>query len=201
MLYAEHGLTLDVRDWAAWIGVAHSHNLALADRHRVLAGVAGAGYDPDTVNTRRHAHYAQAIRALVPLPGVVPLLDALSAEGIPAAVASNSDRDWVDRVLQITGLAGRFAAIATADEVARPKPAPDVYLLAARRLNIPPAQCAAFEDSPRGLAAAHAAGMVTVAVPSALTHHLDWAQAHQLVQTLEDVTPDLLRRAFPATAP
>jgi len=195
MLYAEHGLTLDVRDWAALVGAAKGHELA--DWHRVLAQAAGPGYDRAAINARRQAHYAQAIETLAPLPGVVALLDALSDARIPAAVASNSERAWVDRVLGITGLAGRFGAIATADEVQHPKPAPDVYLLAARRLNIPPAQCIAFEDSPRGLAAAHAAGMVTVAVPSALTRHLDWAQAHHLVQTLEEVTPESLRRAFP----
>ena len=194
MLYAEHGLALDVREWAARIGVAKGHDLA--DWHQALAQAVGPAYDPDAVTKRRQAHYARAMQTLTPMPGVVALLDALAGEGIPAAVASNSERGWVDRVLQITGLAGRFAAIATADEVARPKPAPDVYLLAARRVGIPPSQCIAFEDSPRGLAAAHAAGMGTVAVPSALTRHLDWAQAHHLVQTLEEITPETLRRAF-----
>ncbi len=194
MLYAEHGLMLEVRDWAALIGVAKGHTLA--DWHQALAARVGPAYNRDAITKRRQAHYAQAMQTLAPMPGVVALLNALAAEGIPTAVASNSERAWVDRVLEITGLAGRFQAIATADEVAQPKPAPDVYLLAARRLNIAPAQCIAFEDSPRGLAAAHAAGMGTVAVPSALTRHLDWAQAHHLVQTLENVTPALLRRAL-----
>jgi len=193
-LYAEHGLTLDVRDWAALIGVAKGHDLA--DWHQALAASVGPAYDRDAVTARRQAHYARAMQTLAPMPGVVALLDALALEGIPAAVASNSERGWVERVLGITGLAGRFAAIATADEVARPKPAPDVYLLAAQRLNIPPACCIAFEDSPRGLAAAHAAHMVTVAVPSALTRHLDWAQAHHLAETLETVNLELLRGAF-----
>jgi len=196
MLYAEQGLTLDVREWAALIGVAKAHDLA--DWHRALAQAVGPTYNPEAVSARRQAHYADAMRTLAPMPGVVALLHALAEEGIALAVASNSERAWVDQVLAMTGLAGRFAAIATADEVAQPKPAPDVYLLAAQRLGVHPAHCAAFEDSPRGLASAHAACMVTVAVPSALTRHLDWAQAHHLVQTLEEVTPGLLRRVFPA---
>lgn len=196
MLYDEQGLTLDVRDWAALIGVAKGHDLA--DWHRALAQAVGPTYDPEAVTARRRAHYAQAMQTLTPLPGVVALLDALAGEGIPCAVASNSERVWVDQVLSITGLSGRFNAIATADEVAHPKPAPDVYLLAAQRLHIPPVHCVAFEDSPRGLAAAHAAGMTTMAVPSALTRHLDWAQAHHSVRTLEDVNLELLRRAFQA---
>jgi len=194
LLYNEHGLTLDVRDWAKLIGVAKGHELA--DWHRALAEVAGPNYDRAAVQARRQAHYAAAIARLVPMPGAVALLDALADAGVPCAVASNSDRGWVDRVLGITGLAGRFAALATADEVAHPKPAPDVYRLAARRLGAAPAECAAFEDSPRGLAAAHAAGMVTVAVPTALTRHLDWAQAHHLVESLEAVSVPMLQDAL-----
>ncbi len=194
MLYDEHGLTLDLQDWAARIGIAKGHDLA--DWHEALAQVVGPAYDRDATAKRRQAHYARAMQTLTPMPGVISLLDALADEGIPSAVASNSERAWVDRVLQITGLTGRFAAIATADEVNSPKPAPDVYLLAAHRLAILPAQCLAFEDSPRGIAAAHAAGMLTVAVPTALTRHLDWAQAHHLLQTLEEATPETLRRAF-----
>lgn len=191
-IYDAHGLTLDVRDWAQLIGVAKGHELA--DWHAALAKVVGETYDRDAVQAQRVAHYRAAIEALTPMPGVLALLGALEEADIPCAVASNSERTWVERVLAITGLAGRFAVVATADEVANPKPAPDVYLLAARRLNVLPQECAAFEDSPRGLASAHAAGMVTVAVPTALTRHLDWSQAHVLVRTLEDVTLDALQR-------
>jgi len=73
-------------------------------------------------------------------------------------------------------------------------PAPDVYLLAAERLGVAPTHCAAFEDSPRGLQAAHAAGMFTVAVPTALTRHLAFEQAHHLVESLEYLTLDKLRQ-------
>ena len=193
VLYAEHGLTLALADWAETIGVAKGHELI--DWHAPLAEAVGPAYDRDAAQARRRAHYQSAIEALTPMPGAVALLDALAAEGIPCAVASNSERVWVDRVLAITGLAGRFAAIATADEVAHPKPAPDVYLLAAERLGLPPQACAAFEDSPRGLAAAHAAGLWTVAVPTGLTRHLDFAQAHHLVESLEQLTPNDLRSA------
>ena len=128
------------------------------------------------------------------MPGVLALLDALDEAQIPCAVASNSDRPWVDRVLTIAGLTGRFQTIATADEVEHPKPAPDVYLLAASRLGVPAQRCAAFEDSPRGLAAAHAAGMFTVAVPTALTRHFAFEQAHHIVESLEKLALKDLRR-------
>lgn len=191
-IYEEQGLHLPVALWAQNIGLAKGHDLP--DWHAPLAERVGPAYDREATQARKRAHYQFAIGRLTPMPGILALLDALDGENIPCAVASNSERAWVDRVLDITSLAPRFRAIATADEVARPKPAPDVYLLAAERLGVAPTHCVAFEDSPRGLAAAHAAGMFTVAVPTALTRHLDFAQAHHLVESLEHLTLDELRR-------
>ena len=190
-IYEEHGLPFPIESWAQTVGLAKGHQVQ--DWHAPLAARVGPAYDRDAVQSRRRAHYAAAIDALRPMAGVVALLDALAANHIPCAVASNSDRDWVERVLTLTGLRPRFFVLATADEVARPKPAPDVYLLAAQRLGVAPAGCVAFEDSPRGLAAAHAAGMHTVAVPTALTRHLDFSQAHRRVESLEHLTLEDLR--------
>ena len=190
-IYEAQGLHLPVALWPQSIGTAKGHDRT--DWHAPLAAQAGAGYDRDAVQSRRREFYQAAIGRLTPMPGVLALLDALDQENIPCAVASNSERVWVDRVLDITGLTGRFQVIATADEVARPKPDPDVYLLAAKRLGMDPKHCVAFEDSPRGLAAAHAAGMFTVAVPTALTRHLDFAQAHHIVQSLEHLALDDVR--------
>lgn len=101
-----------------------------------------------------------------PMPGAVALLEALRAQGVPIALASNSGRAFVDRVLGIAGLAGAFDTTVAGDEVAAPKPAPDIYLDAARRLGAPPERCVALEDSPTGVAAATAAGMFVIGVPS-----------------------------------
>ena len=191
-IYEEQGLHLPVELWAQTIGTAIGHDRT--DWHAPLAEAIGPGYDREAVRTRRSAFYQTAIGRLTPMPGVLALLDALDEASIPCAVASNSDRAWVDRVLGITGLTPRFRVITTADEVEHPKPAPDVYLLAAKRLGIPPEHCAAFEDSPRGLAAAHAAGLFTVAVPTALTQHFAFEQAHHIVKSLEKLVLGDLRR-------
>ncbi len=191
-IYAEQGLALPIETWAQSIGTAKGHSRR--DWHAPLAEAAGLDYDSDAVDARRRLFYHNAIGRLTPMPGVLAVLDALDEAQIPCAVASNSERGWVDRVLEITGLTSRFRAIATADEVAHPKPAPDVYLLAAERLGVLPQHCAAFEDSPRGLAAAHAAGMFTVAVPTALTRHFAFEQAHHIVENLEKLAlKDLTR--------
>ncbi len=185
-IYADHGLPLTIEAWAESIGTAKGDDRI--DWHAALAKKVGSGYDREAIQRRKRHFYRAAIAKLHPLPGVVTLLKAFAQENIPCAVASNSDRVWVEEVLQIVDLRSYFAAIATADEVANPKPAPDVYLLAAERIGVLPNHCAAFEDSPRGLAAAHAAGMVTVAVPTHLTRHLDYSQAHHLVESLEQIT-------------
>ena len=185
-VYADHGLPLTIAVWAGFIGTAKGDDRI--DWHAALAEKVGPSYDRAAIQSCKRSFYRAAIEQLQPMSGVVALLDALAEQNIPCAVASNSDRTWVEEVLHIIGLRSRFAAIATAEEVVNPKPAPDVYLLAAERLGISPENCAAFEDSPRGLAAAHAAGMLTVAVPTALTRHLDYSLAHHLVESLEEIT-------------
>lgn len=190
-IYENQGLRLPVEAWAQTVGMAKGHEAH--DWHGPLAKAIGQSYNPEATQNRRRSHYQEAIGKLTPMPGIVALLDAFDAENIPYAVASNSEKVWVTRILKTIGLTSRFKVIATIDDVDNPKPAPDVYLLAAERLGVPPEHCVAFEDSPRGLAAAHAAGMFTVAVPTPLTRHLDFAQAHHLVETLEHLTLEELK--------
>ena len=88
------------------------------------------------------------------------------ADRWPLGVASSSNRPLIDLVLELAGLAPLFRATVSSEEVARGKPAPDVYLEAARRLGVPPERAAAVEDSEAGIRSASAAGMRVVAVPN-----------------------------------
>lgn len=102
----------------------------------------------------------------IPLrPHVHTLLDALLAAGLPFAIATSSTGDQAREKLAAAGLTDSFDIVVTRSDVPSPKPAPDVYLLAARRLGIEPARCLAFEDSDVGAIAARAAGMTVVQVP------------------------------------
>ncbi len=101
-----------------------------------------------------------------PMPGAVALITALQANGTPIALCSNSPRRFVDLMLAGGGLTGVFPVTVAGDEVASQKPAPDGYLAAASALGAPPAACIALEDSPTGAAAARAAGMHVIGVPS-----------------------------------
>ena len=98
-------------------------------------------------------------------PGALDLLAAIRVAGVPVALASNSVREFVERTLQGAGLEGAFEIVVTAEDVEHGKPEPDIYLEACRRLGAAPGDCTALEDSPPGVAAAHAAGMYVVGVP------------------------------------
>ncbi len=125
---------------------------------------------------------------LRPCPGLYPLLDELADErGLPLGIATSGHRRYVTLALGTLAIESFFQAIATGDEVARGKPAPDVYLLAAARLGVPPARCLALEDAPLGVAAARAAGMVCVAVPNPRVVLRHFTEAHRILLSLEDV--------------
>ncbi|HEX4483944.1 MAG TPA: HAD family phosphatase [Solirubrobacteraceae bacterium] len=109
----------------------------------------------------------EALQGVAPRPGALELLTRLSDAGVALAVASNSEPQFVERVLSGAGLldGGPFATVVTAADIEHPKPAPDIYLEACRRLEVDPAEAVALEDSPIGVAAAAAAGMFVIGVP------------------------------------
>ena len=119
---------------------------------------------PDDLLDRYHRLSREAlIRELVPVPGVAALLSALDAAGLPYAVASNGEHAKMETTLGATGLLERFEGrrFSSAD-VARPKPAPDLFLHAARQMGVAPGRCVVIEDSPLGVQGACAAGMTVI---------------------------------------
>jgi HAD superfamily hydrolase (TIGR01509 family) len=121
-----------------------------------------------------------------PMPGAPALVEAMGAK-LPLAVASNSARRILDVAIGRSTFARHFAATVSSEEVASPKPAPDVYLAAAKALGVPAEDCLAFEDSETGAEAAVASGMMVVAVPQVASQK---PLAHAFCPSLE--SPDLL---------
>lgn len=115
---------------------------------------------------RRDGHYLRhwAPRARA-FPGMAGLVEALHARDLPLGLASGSSRAVIDVTLAATGLGSRFSAVLSSEEVARGKPYPDIFLAVARRLGVEPGDCLVFEDAPKGLASAKAAGMTCVVLP------------------------------------
>ncbi|MCW3050520.1 MAG: family phosphatase [Solirubrobacterales bacterium] len=123
-------------------------------------------------------------RGAPPMPGAPALVAALRERGVPVGLASNSPRVFVDRALGVAGMLGAFDVTVAGDEVPLPKPAPDGYLAAARLLGADPAACIALEDSNTGVAAARAAGMYVIGVPS--FPGVELPDAHLVATSLED---------------
>jgi HAD superfamily hydrolase (TIGR01509 family) len=126
------------------------------------------------------------------LPGAVETVRRLAADFV-LGLASSSNRELIDRVLEAGGIAGCFRATVSSEEVAAGKPAPDVYLEVARRLGADPHECTAIEDSHNGIRSAKAAGMRCVAIPNAHFPPGDAvAEADAVVESLSEVTPEVL---------
>ena len=121
-------------------------------------------------------------------PGILTLLDEADAAGIPCAVASSSPRDWVEGHLDRLGILHRFTLTRCIDDVRAPKPAPDLFLAAAKGLDLDPAKAVVLEDSLNGLRAAVAAGIACVIVPNRITAHLEFAGAAAVIESLEGMT-------------
>lgn len=130
-------------------------------------------------------------------PGLHELHEEISRRNIPWAVATSSGRDYALEILAQLGLQPTKGAVAGGDEVTHSKPAPDIYLLAAERLGVPPAQCLALEDSVPGGMAAVAAGMTLAAVPYDSTSPADFPFATGIYASLHQVLQEL-DRFFPA---
>jgi HAD superfamily hydrolase (TIGR01509 family) len=161
---------------------------------RYLHEQLGVPLEGEEISERVVAGVLERYRSELPLlPGAAEAVSRLAARW-PLALATSANRSVIDAVLAQAGLAGEFTATVSAEEVARGKPAPDVYLAAARALRVDPADAAAVEDSTNGLRAAAAAGMTVVAIPN--RHFAPAAEALELADLVLDSPNELTPQAL-----
>ena len=177
--FQRHGLEYTIEEFVHTVGRADHVHWSDVLLQRVDRPV-----DIEEIRERRRLDHARRIAASDVLPGVVDLIDRLSARGTPIGIASSSPSSWVERHLTERGLVDRFATITTRDHVERAKPWPDLFLTAADRLEVAPERCLAIEDSHHGVTAARAAGMRCVAVPNPVTLHSDLSHADLVLDSL-----------------
>ncbi|MGH2781536.1 MAG: HAD family hydrolase [Thermoleophilaceae bacterium] len=160
-LFERHGSSFAIEHKRALIGTSRS---TAGIQLEAILGLPGRG---EALMAELHdLVMEEALAGVPPRPGALELLEAARAAGLSVGLASNSSRQFVERVLWVAGLLdGHFDVVVTADDVERPKPAPDLYLAACAALGAPPGRAAALEDSPPGVASALAAGLFVVAVP------------------------------------
>ncbi|MCX5080116.1 MULTISPECIES: HAD family phosphatase [Streptomyces] len=158
---AEHGVPdFTWQEHESYVGIStHETVEILRQKYAIQAPV-------EALLTEMNTRYLALARAGTPVyPQMRKFVERLHEEGVPMAVASGSSPEAIDAILSGTGLAAQLRTYVSADEVAHGKPAPDVFLEAARRLGAMPAHCTVIEDAIPGAAAAYAAGMRCIAIP------------------------------------
>jgi HAD superfamily hydrolase (TIGR01509 family) len=190
--------------WRAYHEALKAHGAVLAEseyfEHWVRAGKGigdwvarhGLNLDPLALRAHKSKRYLELLATeLRPMAGALELLKQLHGKKT-LALASSSYRDAVDGVLQGLGITHYFRAIVTGLDVARVKPAPDIFLAAARQTGAMPFQCLVLEDAEKGVLAALAAGMSCIAVPTEQTQHHDFSRATRICSSLSEVTLELI---------
>jgi HAD superfamily hydrolase (TIGR01509 family) len=154
----------------------------------------GVEMSPQEISADVVRRLALLYRERLPLvPGAHDAVERVAGRW-PLGLASSSNRELIDLVLEIAHLAHFFRVTVSSEEVARGKPAPDVYLEAARRLEIQPARCAAIEDSHNGILSGAAAGMRVIAIPNRefAPGREALAKAARVLESLDELTPEVI---------
>lgn len=205
VLFDFDGVLVDT-EWAiyqAWLRTFrnHGHDLPLEVYTRCIGSdfqtwspkthleeLSGLTFDWHDLDTRRQVEIIRDLEEEKPMPGVVGMLDKLGTQGIRKAVVSSSSHHWVDGWLNKLDLMDRFETVVCRGDAPRIKPAPDLYLEAAARLQLEPSECLVIEDSLNGVKAAKAAGMPVWVIPNRVTLGLDFTG-------VENIFPDMKKLA------
>lgn len=163
-------------DFATWSPKTHLEELT------------GQAFDWHDLDARRQKEIVAELDGESAMPGAAALLDQLTKVGIRRAVVSSSSHHWVDGWLEKTALAAHFETVVCRGDAERIKPAPDLFLEAARRLDLDPAACLVIEDSLNGVKAAKAAGMRVWVVPNRVTAALDFSPADRIFPSLAAIS-------------
>jgi HAD superfamily hydrolase (TIGR01509 family) len=187
-LVAEHGLEWPEGATEAMLGMSST------EWSRYVHEELGVPLEPREISDRVVAHVLETYEERLPLlPGAEAAVTRI-AERWPLALASSSNKEVIDQVMETSGWRDVFKAWVSSEEVARGKPAPDVFLEAARRIGVDPRDAAGIEDSHNGILAARAAGLRVIAIPN---HEFPpspgaLAAADAVLGSLDELTPSVI---------
>jgi putative hydrolase of the HAD superfamily len=181
-IWAEHGQTLALDEWATVIGAAYGPDTF----HPIYDLVARTGLDLDEeeLQDRKRVLTQQKLTSVAIEDGVEARVRQAREMGLGLAIASSSPRSWIDALLQTLAVADWWPVVACVDDCGVTKPDPAVYRIACERLCVEPGEALAVEDSWAGVLAAKAAGLKCVAVPTRMTAHMDFGEADLIVDSL-----------------
>lgn len=205
VLFDFDGVLVDT-EWAiyeAWLRTfqAHGHDLPLEIYTRCIGSdfdtwspkthledLTGQSFDWHQLDEDRQVEIRRDLEQAGSMPGVMTLLESLKSRGIRIGVVSSSSHSWVDTWLDKLRLTSYFETIVCRGDAPRIKPAPDLWLEALRRLDLPGSDVLVFEDSLNGVTSAKEAGLNVYAVPNRTTAELDFSIADKVINSLEDFT-------------
>ena len=181
-LYREHGHELSLETYVQCIG--SDFQSWSPETH--LESLTGRSFDWPTINQERNAWIRDQLAThYTPFPGIEAALAVITRMAKRRAVVSSSSHPWVDGWLDHHGLAGHFEKTICRGDAPRIKPAPDLFLEAARQLEVEPAECLVIEDSFNGMRAAHDAGMTVWAIPNRITEVSDFSAAARVLRSAD----------------
>lgn len=181
-IFEQHDLSVTSEQWAAMLGASADP----PEAYDLLEEHLGQALDRDALHDQRLAREMELLARERILPGVRELITQAQSEMLRLAVASSSERAWVEGLLAQHNLMGCFDLVVCAEDVANTKPAPDLFLTALRRLGVTPSEAIVFEDSQHGVQAAKTAGIFSVAVPNKITQCLPFRDADLVVVSMAD---------------
>lgn len=191
-IYAGFNATLPLEEWSKCLGSDYNS----FDPVQYLITQTGVPLEYDEILPQQRKRSHELAFKEEAFPGVRELIQEAKEAGLLLAVASSSDAPWVHGHLERLNLKSLFNAICTEEDVARVKPAPDLFRLAVNRLGIEPDQAVAFEDTKLGIQSAKEAGLHCIAVPNQLTSNLDLSKADWKVKSLAQISLQMILDRF-----
>lgn len=185
--FSTHGQDLPLSTYTRCIG----SDFATWSPKLHLEELTGLTFDWDRMDADRQHRIVADLANEIPMPGVIDLLAHLQSRNLRRAVVSSSSHSWVDSWLEKLDLTPWFESTICRGDAPRIKPAPDLYLEAARRLQVDPAGCLVIEDSLNGVTAAEAAGMTVWIVPNRVTSGLAFPDRHRVFPSLGKIVAAL----------
>lgn len=175
-------------------GVIQKVGVREKDNWELIKTAHGLEEDTTVLMTKRGKVYLEILRKnLVPQPGLLHVLKLFKSLNLPMAVASSSVVDHIELVLEGLGVREYFSAVVSGQSVAHGKPAPDIFLEAAKQLGVNPKDCLVLEDAQTGVEAGEAAGATVIAVPNEFTADQDLSSADKIVASLADIDLKMIK--------
>jgi len=188
-IFHDEGQELPLEEYSKCIGSSYE----TWSPQDYLEELTGKTYDWEKLRTARDKRIYARMEGQELIPGVQEALDFTKEQGLRLAVVSSSSHDWVDKWLAKLGIEHCFESVTCRGDAPRIKPAPDLFLKGAERLNLDPSKCLVLEDSRNGMIAANNAGMSVFAVPNRVTAGSDFSEALERLTSIKQFPEAFLK--------